>query len=1146
MVRVLGPIQIVRADGSVAPLGSATQRRLLALLALASPRMIRTERLGEVLGLSPSALRTSVSRLRRAVGDALVTTTAGYRLDVPVDATLRCRELGNAGTDPEVLAAVLSRWGGPAVEEFATEPWAVGEARRLDEIRANALEDQAEALIDRRRSGEAVALLDAHVAAHPLRDRAWGLLIRALGASGRQTDALRAFQRYRDLLAEEYGTEPSHEVRSIERRVAAGWGGTAANVVRQDAATPCRTHLPPGPPDGIPVVGRATEIALLAREFDAARTSCSLRVVTIVGEAGIGKSTLLGAFARARADAATVLYGGCDEGVAVPLQPFRSVIGALVECLPNEVLAAHANAHGGVLTRLAPPLARRVDVREPIAADDATARFVLGEAAVDLLARAAVATPLVLLLDDLHWADATALQLLRHLVRDLAESTVLLVVSLRSVGVEPSAEMRTALAELGRVAGQRIDLRGLDADGIESLVRLALAQRSETTEAPKIARADTADVAAQLARESAGNPLFATQLLRAWTAEGRDPDVEASVPPTLREVILQRVDALGPAARGVLTAGAVLGQEFSEHLLTDVVDLPELTIDDAIEAATRAGLLYRVGPATVRFVHGLVATAIAAEARGAERRRLHERSAHALLKEEELLGPARPAQVAHHFTEAALHADALRWATAAGDDALDHHAPAEAIDWYERALALADRLSRPPDERADLVVRRGEAEVRAGRPEGLATLLEGARLARQSDAAAPLARAAFASEAGFARIGAFALDQLQLVEWALEAEPDPAPADHARLLALLGQCLVHTNQAERRLKAASQALEIARASSDRTLLARISPAALHALWVPGSARMRMQLATEAIEAAERAGDPYLTFMVHTSAYNAAVSSADAGAAARSDARRRALLGIVGDRGRWSIGISDVFTRTMAARFAEAEELANETYTLGERIGEPVAFEVFASELYAIRTFQGRHAELLPFIEPIVAAGTVPLPFKLGYGILCAATGRDDVARRMLDEGRESEFAQVLPDVLWMTAIIGYAVLATELHDVDAAQMLYPLVLPYASEVAFNGSQSQGPVAAYLGKLASMLGDHDAAEHHLRTALDIADAFGWTYHRATTLYALAEDAHRRSGRIDAPTSAGLDEAIAICRTFDIGLWGERANRLRATA
>jgi DNA-binding SARP family transcriptional activator len=229
-VRVLGPVQIVGAQGEVVELPSASQRRLLAALALHAPAPVRAEWLCGILDVSPGSLRTSVSRVRRVLGgDELQTTVGGYRLDAPVDAALACSEIATAKGDPESLTRALARWVGPALAEFADEAWAVADAARLAELRASAVEDLADALIAGHRAAEAVVVLEPHIIEHPLRDRPRGLMMRALAASGRQTEALRAYQGYREHLIETAGTEPSDALRGIEQRIATGWDGCEAD-----------------------------------------------------------------------------------------------------------------------------------------------------------------------------------------------------------------------------------------------------------------------------------------------------------------------------------------------------------------------------------------------------------------------------------------------------------------------------------------------------------------------------------------------------------------------------------------------------------------------------------------------------------------------------------------------------------------------------------------------------------------------------------------------------------------------------------------------------------------------------------------------------------------------------------------------------
>lgn len=225
---VLGPLRVVGAHGPAVKLSSVAQRRLMSLLVSRAGTVVSADSLAEHLELSPGALRTSVSRLRRVVGfDVLVTEPPGYQLrSRDVDA-LRFEELtdeARAVIDPTVARAkleeALTLWRGEAYDEFAYESWATGEARRLTELRAGATEDLAERLVDAGEWSTAIATIQPLIETEPFRDRPRALLMRALADSGRRTDALRAFQTYRAFLLDEVGTEPSAAITSLDREIA--------------------------------------------------------------------------------------------------------------------------------------------------------------------------------------------------------------------------------------------------------------------------------------------------------------------------------------------------------------------------------------------------------------------------------------------------------------------------------------------------------------------------------------------------------------------------------------------------------------------------------------------------------------------------------------------------------------------------------------------------------------------------------------------------------------------------------------------------------------------------------------------------------------------------------------------------------------
>jgi DNA-binding SARP family transcriptional activator/tetratricopeptide (TPR) repeat protein len=1143
-VRVLGPVQLIGVGGEQIEVPSAAQRRLLGVLAIHVSTPVRADYLCGVLGVTSGALRTSVSRLRRLVGaDVLRTTVGGYRLDAVVDAALACAELQAAHGDPVRIANALERWVGNALDEFADEGWAVGEAVRLAAIRAAAVEELAEALLVEHRADDALAILEPHIVQHPHRDRPRGLAIRALAASGRQTEALRAFQHYRAELAETVGTEPSAELWHIDRQVATGWDG-----VDDPGSAGGSRSVEPAPPHlsaplhevlaAVPTsVGRHRELETLV-DAAAQTRARGVRTVLVTGGAGIGKTTLLATFARI-VSGADLFYGRCDEHVVVPFHPFQSVVGRVVDTLPDHVLIDHFAVCGGDLLRLIPQVASRIAVAIPVSDDDDNARHRMFNAVLDIIERAAAITPLILVLDDLHWAESAGIHLLRHLIDNLGAAPVLFVLGFR----EP-AELTSMLAPAAE--GTRIELEGLDAGELTALVHERL---------PDTAGREVGPLVARLHADTAGNPLFAEHLIRHWTETTQitcendvvspAPATAEELPPALRDLVWRRVAALGPQAQPVLTAAAVFGVQFNRQVLTDMTELDDHEVAALLERAVAAGILasHPSLAGNVHFTHALVARSLEAELGSRAATTLHAQAFEAMLTARATPPVELAPQLARHAELGGLLAEAQQWATTAAELAPSELAPAEAVRWLRKALAHASALGRPEAERADLLVRLGEAATRAGDPTALETIRRGAELAEACGADATLIRAALATTRGSLR-SLWSGEQLAIVEAAVARAGGADLATRARLTALLAQSLGHTGQTRRRQTTALEALELARSSLDRTLLAR-APDVLYALWTPGTASARAELAAEVTAIADEGSDPHLAFIVHLVSYGAAVCVGDAGTAVRYLQRLHDIADEIGaPLMRWHIGIVDAYVATMEGRFGEAERIAETTLQLGTEIGDPDAFGVYAAQFFFIGTFAGRHAELLSVIQQMIDTDPHVEPlFRAAHALVCCEAGQPEFGRAVLRDARAAGLDAISQDSLGATTLIAHAVLAIELDDVSAAEWLFPAIEPMAGEVSFNGVTSQGPVSAYVGKLASLLGRYDEAERYLIDALATTAAFGWEYHRATTLIALAQNRARATGRLDREAECWLSSAEVLCATHGLASWITRTVELR---
>jgi DNA-binding SARP family transcriptional activator len=689
VVRVLGPIEVVRATGRATELASASQRRLLGVLAVHAPHAVRAERLAAVLDLSASGLRTGVTRLRRALGPgALVSTSGGYQLTAPVDAhrfdqaLTDARQLTKATPDARcrALRAALELCGGPALEEFADEEWAMGEATRLDEMHAAATEDLVEALVDAGCCAEAIATISEHIARLPLRDRARGLLLRALAGAGRQAEALRAYRAYRSMLIEEVGTEPSPEVRRIEQRVAAGWDGRAVAI---GAAREVPRSLASA--RGGPFVGRDELLADLLAGWRGDQWSG----LVLAGEPGVGTTRLLAELAHAmHADGATVAVGRCDEDAVLSYRPWAEAITPLLAALDPAARDALGGDHLAELARLAPSGAPTTSVAEPARP---------GDAVIALLAAAA---PLVVVLDDLHWIDTPSLRVLQRVIAaDLPGVTIL--AAYRYTDVRRRDPLAAALADLRRLDRvRRLTVHGLDEQAVDALI----AASGEVPAAERHAMAQA------IRARTAGNALFVRELI--LHLANRD-DAASDLPDGLVELIDRRVARLADDTVDVLRVAAVVGQRFPVDVVEDAVHLdrarrgdpgrPNGDVITDLELARDAAVIVDDEDG-MEFRHAVVRAALLGQMSVARRRRLH-RDIATVLERTAASAPAEHLAALAHHHDLARSPEAPEWyrrAASAAADAFD----VGAVRLAERGLDLLAGADADPVLRCDLLIAR--------------------------------------------------------------------------------------------------------------------------------------------------------------------------------------------------------------------------------------------------------------------------------------------------------------------------------------------------------------------------------------------------------------------------------------------------------
>ncbi|WCN80105.1 helix-turn-helix transcriptional regulator [Micromonospora sp. LH3U1] len=421
------------------------------------------------------------------------------------------------------------------------------------------------------------------------------------------------------------------------------------------------------------LVGRHPEIAALRDALGRARAG-EPTTVLVGGEAGVGKTRLLDEFAgRATDGAARVLVGQCLElgEAGLPFAPFAAALRAVLRADGPEVFAGYEAEFAPLLPELGRASAALAAPRAVPVGD--APRGYLFDLVAELFQRLADARPLVLIIEDLHWADRSTRDLIGFLVRVARPGRLLLVCTYRTDELQRGHPLRPFLAELDRARGvERVELGRLDRDGTSAILADLLG-----AEPPARAVDDIHD-------RTQGNPFFIEEL-----AVAGGPIGCAALPETLRDLLLARVDRLPEPAQRVLRIAAAGGTRFAHDLIAEVAGLPEAELEDALRAAVAAQLVVADRDGDYEFRHALVREAVHDELLPGEHARLHARFAAAIEAQPHLVAAGRaPAEIAHHWYAAHHHPRALVAAQAAACAAADRYAYAEQRRLLERALEL--------------------------------------------------------------------------------------------------------------------------------------------------------------------------------------------------------------------------------------------------------------------------------------------------------------------------------------------------------------------------------------------------------------------------------------------------------------------------
>jgi DNA-binding SARP family transcriptional activator/tetratricopeptide (TPR) repeat protein len=737
---VLGGLQAVDDEGRVIDLGGAQPRTVFAVLLTRPGRVATAEELIDaVWGEAPPAsasgtLQTYISRLRRALDQPgrLLWEPPGYRLDltgVEVD-FLRFETLADEAREKltagdmtavhEVLTEAEALWRGPALAEYRDRDFAMGLSSRLEARRLAAIEDRVTAELALGRHAAIVGELAELVNAYPLQEGLRAGYALALYRSGRQAEALRAIDDARRTLVDELGVDPGRQLQDLE--VAILEHDPALDL--PDAPRAPRTVATPTPTTAAEadepaptttLVGRAHELREALDALHEAATAT--RAVIIEGEPGIGKTRLAEELvAEAQRRGATTLWGRAFEGGAAPtLWPWLPPLRALAAEAPSGTKLT------GKLTQLLAPAGP--DAGTPAAVEPA--RFALFEAVSSLLSACAAQRPVVLVLDDIQWADVASLELVRSIGDRLRDVPVMLVCTVRELEVGRNDAVVEALAALTRQPGtRRIRLHGLTKPATAELVQ------QTTGDSPS---AHTMDAIYDRAE---GNPFFATELARLLAAA--DAPGDRDIPSGVRDVVRRRLADLSDETVSLLQTAGVAGRDVDLGLLTrasgEDLDACLDRLDPAL--VQRLVIIDPDHPSVYRFAHALVREVVVDDLSPLKRARLHLKIADALPEDDDTVEI-----VAEHLWAAVpigvgrRAADALERAARVATRRFSY---AAAQDHLERAVQLRRAAGSSPE---DLVA---EAKAvthlisvlgaRQGRPAlmGSPILARGKQLAQQA------------------------------------------------------------------------------------------------------------------------------------------------------------------------------------------------------------------------------------------------------------------------------------------------------------------------------------------------------------------------------------------------------------------------------
>lgn len=869
----------------------------------------------------------------------------------------------------------------------------------------------------------------------------------------------------------------------------------------EDDAVPTR-DLPPALgmlADPASYFGRSAERAQLDRLWQAAREGVCM-VAVVCGEAGIGKSRLVAELARAaHADGARVLYGADIEDVERPFEPFVQAIASDASLLSDAQLRDRAASGAQALGRVVPALAARLGVTtDALVFDSGSARTDSFAALHTYLTRASHDTPLVLVIEDAHWATTTTLGAIKYLATAAGRAPMLVVLTTRDTAPDVREPLSVFLGEMDRLPNvERVALRGLDPGSVAQLIQSLGSDADPVT----------------LTAESGGNPLFVRE-----RAQGDDSGS------SLVALLARRDARLDRATSGVLDVAAVIGAHFDASAVAQVIGAPRVTVIEALDQCVEAGLVVRLPGAGLeyRFVHELFRMVRYDGLSDATRLRLHYdvalafadygRDAADVARHACVAAPLGCADIAVEFTEQAA------------SQAEQAFAFAEAAVLCRRAIDAAAYLE-PPDRGRTLrlSIRLGEAMQAAGEGGYEDVLIRAAAEARALGDAEALAEVGWAMvKYGGPRHPSRDAKFVAIAQEALE-ELGPAPtAARARTLAAASEDLCFTDPS-RATVLAHEALAIARRLDDPLTLGHVLLSYRVAADTPDNPDARHPTADELIAIGGSTNQPAFTML---GLYHRAFSFRGEGNLAAADVALEEALTLRGERSlpptyAAAVTMFRAAREFLAGRLDIAESIANEVWAIETDGFAPMNW--YGPAVLAVRHAQGRIGELLPLLTPAVDQPGIGDIYQAALAAALAHVGEVDESRAILSKFADTAFSGVARNFSWLASLVALAEAAELTNDVEAARTIIGLLGPFTERIAELPQCVVGPVDLAIAQCALTLNAVTMADEAARRAVDASRARNTPIFLGRELVRLAA-ARVRAG--DGDVDELLAEAAAI--------------------